>query len=54
MIGGLSKDKRLSYLDSVWRDNNSKGYITEMEATAMLNLAKDWEVQTELIELVKS
>ena len=40
VIGRLDKDKRLSYLDMVWRANNQKGYITEMEATAMLKLAK--------------
>jgi len=26
--------------------------VTEMEATAMLKLAKDWSVEKELIELV--
>ena len=36
----------------VWESNNVKGYVTEMEATAMLKLAKDWNVEKELIELV--
>jgi hypothetical protein len=36
----------------VWQSNNLKGYVTEMEATAMLKLAKDWNVERELIELV--
>ena len=53
IIGRLDKDKRLSYLDMVWRANNQKGYITEMEATAMLKLAKDWNIEDELIEMVK-
>lgn len=53
VIGRLEKNQRLSYLNSVWQDNNRKGYITEMEATAMLNLAKDWKVHEELMELVK-
>lgn len=53
VIGRLDKDKRLSYLDMVWRANNQKGYITEMEATAMLKLAKDWNIEDELIEMVK-
>ena len=35
----------------VWQANNLKGYVTEMEATAMLKLAKDWNVQKELVEL---
>jgi hypothetical protein len=53
VIGRMDKEKRLSYLDMVWKANNQKGYITEMEATAMLKLAKDWEVENELIEMVK-
>ncbi len=53
VIGRLDKDKRLSYLDMVWRANKQKGYITEMEATAMLKLAKDWSIEDELVEMVK-
>jgi hypothetical protein len=53
VIGRMDKEKRLSYLDMVWKANNQKGYITEMEATAMLKLAKDWEIENELIEMVK-
>ncbi|HBH24028.1 MAG TPA: hypothetical protein DDY13_11475 [Cytophagales bacterium] len=53
VIGRLDKNRRLEYLDQVWKANNRKGYITEMEATAMLKLAKDWQVENELIELVK-
>lgn len=53
VIKPLSKDRRLSILDMVWKANNQKGYITEMEATAMLKLAKDWEIENELILLVR-
>ena len=49
----LDKDKRLNYLDMVWQANNKKGYITEMEATAMLKLAKDWQIENELIAMVR-
>ncbi len=52
-IGQQNKDTRLDYLDMVWKANNKKGYITEMEATAMLKLAKDWEVEKELIDMVR-
>ena len=52
-IGNYAKAKRLEYLDQVWQANNKKGYITEMEATAMLKLAKDWHVENELIEMVR-
>jgi uncharacterized tellurite resistance protein B-like protein len=52
IIGDYPKDKRIELINMVWRSNNLKGYVTEMEATAMLKLAKDWNVQRELIELV--
>ncbi|MBA4054189.1 MAG: hypothetical protein C0490_05705 [Marivirga sp.] len=52
IIGDYQKDKRIELINMVWQANNLKGYVTEMEATAMLKLAKDWNVQRELIDLV--
>ncbi len=52
IIGDYPKEKRTELINMVWQANNLKGYVTEMEATAMLKLAKDWNVQRELIELV--
>ena len=52
IIGDYTREKRIELVNMVWRANNLKGYVTEMEATAMLKLAKDWNVQKELIELV--
>ncbi len=52
IIGDYQKEKRIELINMVWQANNLKGYVTEMEATAMLKLAKDWNVQKELIELV--
>lgn len=52
IICDYSKDKRIELINMVWKANNLKGYVTEMEATAMLKLAKDWNVQKELIALV--
>lgn len=52
IIGDYPKEKRIELINMVWQANNLKGYVTEMEATAMLRLAKDWNVQKELIELV--
>lgn len=49
----LEKEKRLSFLSMVWEANNKKGYISEMEATAMLKLAKDWGVEADLIAIIK-
>ena len=52
IIGDYVKDKRVELINMVWQSNNLKGYVTEMEATAMLKLAKDWNVEKELIEMV--
>jgi hypothetical protein len=52
IIGDYPKDKRIELIKMVWQANNLKGYVTEMEATAMLRLAKDWNVQKEMIDLV--
>lgn len=52
-IATYDKDTRLSYLNTVWEATNEKGYISEMEAMALLKLAKDWAVQKELLTLVK-
>ena len=52
IIGDLTKEKRVELINMAWKSNNVKGYVTEMEATAMLKLAKDWNVEKELIDLV--
>ena len=52
IIGDYPKNKRVQLITMVWEANNLKGYVTEMEATAMLRLARDWNVKQELIELV--
>lgn len=44
---------KLSYMSMVWEATNKKGHITEMEATAMFKLAKDWHIQKELISMVR-
>ena len=52
IIGDYPKNKRVQLITMVWQANNRKGYVTEMEATAMLRLARDWNVKDELIGLV--
>ena len=49
----LEKEKRLRYLKEVWDANLSKGYISEMEAMAMIKLSKDWDIERELIASIK-
>jgi hypothetical protein len=53
-ISGISDATRVNYLIKIWQATNSKGYITEMEALALLKIAKDWKVETELIKLIRS
>lgn len=52
IIGDYPKQQRIDLINMVWQSNNLKGYVTEMEVTAMLKLAKDWNVEQELIALV--
>ncbi|MCU0823083.1 MAG: hypothetical protein MUF77_00390 [Leptospira sp.] len=52
-IGKYPKEVRLAYLSEVWHSTEKKGYISEMEATAMLKLARSWEVEGELVTLVR-
>lgn len=54
IIADYPKEKRIELINMVWSANNLKGYVTEMEAMAMMKLAKDWNVQQELIDLVTS
>ena len=53
IIGDYPKKKRVKYIYMVWESNNLKGYITELEATAMLKLARDWKVEDELKDIVR-
>ena len=48
----LDKSERIEHLVDVWEDNHKKGYITEMETTAMINLAKDWSIEKEFLNNV--
>ena len=52
-IATYDNSKKLEYLQVAWDANSSKGHITEMEATAMLKLARDWGVQRDLLTLVR-
>jgi anion-transporting ArsA/GET3 family ATPase len=48
-IKDSSDEKKLISLTQVWDANMQKGYISEMEATAMLMLSKEWKIQKEFI-----
>ena len=50
----MSEEERIDYLLDVWEANSRKGYLTEMETTAILTLSKDWLVEKIFLEKVKS
>lgn len=52
-IGTYDLETKVSYLNMVWDSTKSKGYISEMEATGILKMAKDWGVQKELLALIR-
>jgi hypothetical protein len=52
-IAFYDKETKLSYLNMVWDATKSKGFISEMEATSILKMAKNWGVQKELLALIR-
>ncbi len=52
IISDYKIEKRIELINMVWESNNLKGYVTEMEATAMLKLAKDWKVESEITKII--
>ena len=52
IIRDYTREKRVELIQMVWDSNNLKGYVTEMEATAMIRLARDWNVEQALVDLV--
>lgn len=49
----MSEKERIRHLMGVWEENYKKGYVTEMETTAILTLSKDWHVEKDFLEQVK-
>ncbi len=52
IFNSMPEDQRLEYLMDTWESNHQKGYVTEMETTAMLNLAKDWEIEKQFMHKI--
>lgn len=48
----MSEKERLDHLFDVWEANNRKGYLTEMETTAILTLSKDWMIEKSFLEKI--
>ena len=49
----LEKEKVVAFLWDVWKANDKKGYTTEMEASAMIRLARDWGIDYEIRDLIR-
>lgn len=49
----LPDAQKLQHLKNVWEDNYKKGYVTEMETTAILTLAKIWEIEKEFMSIIQ-
>jgi uncharacterized tellurite resistance protein B-like protein len=52
IIRDYTREKRVGLIEMVWESNNLKGYVTEMEATALIRLARDWNVEEALVGMV--
>ena len=50
----MKPQEKLKQLHLVWEDCHKKGYATESETTAMLILSRDWQIEKEFFEIVKS
>ena len=48
----LTKKQRLKHLIETWDDNHKKGYVTEMETTAMINLSKEFEIDIDFLKSI--
>ncbi|WP_425389977.1 hypothetical protein [Ekhidna sp.] len=49
----MNEPDRIKYLMEVWEETHKKGYVTEMETTAILTLSQDWHVEKQFLEEVK-
>ena len=54
VFNNMKESDRLKYLTEVWEETHKKGYVTEMETTAILTLSKDWKVEKAFLEGVKN
>ena len=52
VFNNMPTHKRIDCLVEVWDDNHMKGYVTEMETTAILTLSKYFRIEKEFLERV--
>ncbi|MCH8515441.1 MAG: hypothetical protein LAT68_03840 [Cyclobacteriaceae bacterium] len=54
VISPMPNEKKLDFLKTVWRANDAKGYITEMEATAMIRIAAKIDIEDEFMGMIRN
>lgn len=52
-LKSINKDEKLDLLNTTWEQSNLKGFITEMEAIALLKFSKDLGIEQEFIETIR-
>ena len=43
----MKTEKRLACVENIWQLYMKKGYLTNIEATTLLEIAKSWGVETQ-------
>ena len=54
LLQSENADDRIDVLSEVWEVTKTKGFITQMEASFLLGVSRDWNLESELIAMVKS
>ncbi len=52
-IGDADQKTKIDFLKSAWDANNAKGFISEIEATALLKISKDWQVERAFLQEIR-
>ena len=48
----IAQQTRLDYLSAIWREEMSKGYLTNKEAQWLLKVGYKWRLEQELLQVV--
>ena len=54
LLTGEDNNTKLDLLNRVWEVTKDKGYINQKEANLLLGIARNWSLEAEFIDLVKS
>lgn len=54
VVNEMNAATKLSFLVDTWDANKQKGYVSEIEATSLLKLSKEWSIQKEFVQFVRN